>query len=142
MTGVPVIDLVIRGRRLVFESALPLEGAARRLKQETSSPGWFRHDASRSFEGTFADGRFRVSRAVRGRNSFRMVIDGTVSPRGTGTVIDARLKLHPVVVVLCLRPARDGRTTRRAGRGGVPEDARHLGADHRDGGLPNRVRAL
>ena len=38
---------------------------------------------------------------VRGRNSFRPLIEGQLSPSPTGVRIDVQLKLHPFVTIFC-----------------------------------------
>lgn len=96
-----MIDLVF-GRRLIFESPLGQEAVATRLQQEIAPPRMFPSETRpQQFEGTFMDGRFRMMRQVRGRNSFRSVISGVVSPGDRGARIDVRLQLHPVVTVVC-----------------------------------------
>ena len=47
-------------------------------------------------------GRFRMMRLVKGRNSFRPVIDGVVCQGAHGARIDSRLRMHPLVLVFCL----------------------------------------
>jgi hypothetical protein len=54
-----------------------------------------------AFEGTVADGRFRMMRPVRGRRSFRPVISGAVTSAARGACVDVRLQLHPMVMELC-----------------------------------------
>lgn len=96
-----MIDLVF-GRRLMFESPLAAADLVARLQREVAPPRLFSTpEASQSFEGTFADGRFRMMRSVRGRNSFRPVISGAVTSGARGTRVDVRLQLHPIVMGLC-----------------------------------------
>jgi hypothetical protein len=96
-----MIDLVF-GRRLLFHSLLSTEDLTRRLQREVAPPRLFsRARGTQLFEGTVADGRFRMMRSVRGRNSFRPVISGTLSSGEPGTRVDVRLQLHPVVMVFC-----------------------------------------
>lgn len=96
-----MIDLVF-GRRLTFHSPLTSEDLAARLGREVAPPTLFpRSKGPQAFEGTVADGRFRMMRSVRGRNSFRSLISGTVSPGGRGARVDVRLQLHPAVLIFC-----------------------------------------
>ena len=96
-----MLDLIFRGRSLVFETALGADEVTRRLAREVTPPKW-QHQETRTqlFEGTFADGRFHMVRLVRGRNSFRPVIEGRLSPTPRGTRIDVQLRLHPLVLGL------------------------------------------
>jgi hypothetical protein len=96
-----MLDLVF-GRRLVFESALTREDLMTRLQQQVASPRLFSSEKGpQLFEGTVAEGRFRLMRSVRGRNSFRPVISGTVSSASPGARVDVRLGLHPAVIGVC-----------------------------------------
>ena len=96
-----MFDLVF-GRRLVFQSPLAAADLVARLQREVAPPRLFStNKGSQLFEGTVADGRFQMMRSVRGRNSFRPVISGAVSPAAEGTRVDVRLQLHPVVMGLC-----------------------------------------
>ena len=96
-----MIDL-LWGRSLVFESPLTLDEITKRLQREIAPATWQLYETRRQlFVGTFADGRFRMMRLVRGKNSFRSLIEGYLSPSSTGVRIDVRLKLHPVVLIFC-----------------------------------------
>lgn len=96
-----MLDLVF-GRRLVFESPLAPEDLVTRLAQQVAAPRLFsREKGPQLFEGTIAEGRFRIMRSVRGRNSFRPVISGAVTAGGGGARVDVRLRLHPIVLGLC-----------------------------------------
>jgi hypothetical protein len=97
-----MLDLVFRGRALVFETALGVDEVTRRLAREVVPPKWqFRETRTQLFEGTFSDGRFHMVRLVRGRNSFRPLIDGSVTPGSKGARVDVVLRLHPLVLGLC-----------------------------------------
>jgi hypothetical protein len=96
-----MLDLVFPGRRLQFASPLSSEEVTARLTREVVPPVWGRRETRpQIFEGTFVDGRFHMVRLVRGRNSFRPIIEGQVIPLPVGTRIDVRLRLHPIVVIL------------------------------------------
>lgn len=99
-----MFDLLISGRKLVFESALSHAEVTSRLQREVAPPKWELIESTKKelFEGTFAGGRFSMGRMVRGRNSFRTMIDGQLSATAMGTRIDATLRLHPLVVVLSI----------------------------------------
>jgi len=97
-----MIDLVFRGRTLVFESALSREEVTERLRREVAPATWQRRETrSHLFEGTFADDRFHLIRTVRGRNSFRPIIEGQLVPQPNGVRIDVRLRLHPAILIVC-----------------------------------------
>ena len=97
-----MFDLLITGRKLVFESALGHAEVTSRLQREVAPVKWLLiENRKQQFEGTFADGRFSMSRMVRGRNSFRTMMDGRVLPSPSGTRIEATLRLHPVVTIFC-----------------------------------------
>jgi hypothetical protein len=101
-SGWYMLDLLFGGRHLVFESPLTLEEATGRLQNEIAVPEWRVYENRRqSFIGTFANGRFHMVRLVHGKNSFRPMIDGQLSPAMNGCRVDVRLKLPPVAVVAC-----------------------------------------
>jgi hypothetical protein len=98
-----MLDLLVRGRSLVFDSPLTHEEVTQRLQPEIAPPAW-RWSESRPqlFEGTFSDGRFWMMRLVRGRNSFRPVMEGQVVSHANAVRIDVRMRLHPLVIVVCV----------------------------------------
>ena len=79
-----MFDLLYPGRSIVLDSPLGVEELTRRLEL--------------AFDGTFADGHFRMLRRVRGRNSFRSVVDGQILPGSGGTRLNVRLRLHPLIL--------------------------------------------
>ena len=96
-----MLDL-LRGRRLEFVSPLTLDDLNGRLAREVTAAVWrVTETRPQTFEGTVADGRFRMMRLVHGHNSFRPVITGQLVPQPIGTRIDVQLRLHPAVVILC-----------------------------------------
>ena len=56
-----------------------IEAMFRKL-EGTEVPLWF--------EGKVADGHFRIHRFISGRNSFVPVLDGSMQPSGSGTVLN------------------------------------------------------
>jgi hypothetical protein len=80
-----MFEMLYSGRAVAFDSPLNAEEVTQRLQQ--------------GFDGTFTDGRLHMMRRVRGRNSFRSVIDGQLSRRSAGSHLVLRLRLHPVVLV-------------------------------------------
>jgi hypothetical protein len=97
-----MLDLVFGGRNLIFESPLSVEEATARLHHDIAAPEWRVYEnRQQPFIGTFADGRFHVARRVRGKNSFRSMIDGQLSPSVNGCRVNVRLKLPAVAVVAC-----------------------------------------
>jgi hypothetical protein len=96
-----MIDL-LRGRSLVFETRLSPDEITRRLEREVAPPAWrIYENRSQLFVGTFTDGRFRMVRLFRGKNSFRTLIEGQLSPSPGGARIDVRLRMHPAVMIVC-----------------------------------------
>jgi hypothetical protein len=104
MNNAAMLDLILTGRRLTLDSPLPLDEVTQRLRREVAPPVVWKlvEDRTQLFEGTFENGRFSMVRLVRGRNSFRPLIEGTLQPGGRGTRIDVRLKLNPLVVIICV----------------------------------------
>jgi hypothetical protein len=81
-----MLELFYPGRSIVLDSPLGVEEVTRRLEA--------------AFDGTFGDGRFWMMRRVRGRNSFRPVVDGQILPRPWGSRLNARLRLHPLILAI------------------------------------------
>ena len=79
-----MFELIYPGRSIVLDSPYGVEELTRRLEQ--------------AFDGTVADGRFRLMRRVRGRNSFRPVVDGRILPGSGGSRLNVRLRLHPLIL--------------------------------------------
>ena len=79
-----MFELFYPGRSIVLDSPLGVEELTRRLEL--------------AFDGTVADGRFFLMRRVRGRNSFRSVVDGQILPASSGARLNVRLRLHPLVL--------------------------------------------
>ena len=97
-----MIDLLFRGRRVVFDSPYGATEAQARLAREVAVPEWTmrRDQRTQLFVGTVTDGRFEVVRLVRGRNSFRPMLAGQLSPSAGGSRIEVRLRMAPAVLVL------------------------------------------
>jgi hypothetical protein len=81
-----MLDLFYPGRSFVLDSPVGVEELTRRLQL--------------AFDGTIADGRFRMMRRVRGRNSFRSVVDGRIVPGSGGSRLNVRLRLHPLILAI------------------------------------------
>jgi hypothetical protein len=81
-----MFDLFYPGRSVALDSPIDAAELTRRLEL--------------TFDGTVGDGRFRMMRRVRGRNSFRSVMDGQILPRPGGTRLNVRLRLHPLVLAI------------------------------------------
>jgi hypothetical protein len=81
-----MFELFHSGRSIVLDSPLDVKELTRRLEL--------------AFDGTIADGRFSVMRRVRGRNSFRSLVDGRIRPESSGSRLDARLRLHPLILAI------------------------------------------
>jgi hypothetical protein len=79
-----MFELFYPGRSIAFDSPLDVNELTRRLGQ--------------AFDGTVADGRFRLMRRVRGRNSFRSVVEGQLLPGSGGSRLNVRLRLHPLIL--------------------------------------------
>src|SRR5688500_1498378 len=81
-----MFELFHPGRSLVLDSALGVEELTRRLEL--------------AFEGRVAGDRFRVMRRVRGRNSFRSLLDGQMQPTPGGSRLSVRMRLHPLILAV------------------------------------------
>lgn len=81
-----MLELLHPGRSFVLDSPLGVEELTRRLEL--------------AFDGTFAGGRIRMMRRVRGRNSFRPVVDGQILPGSVGSRLNVRLRLHPLILAI------------------------------------------
>lgn len=97
-----MIDLLFRGRRVVFDSPHGVTEAQARLAREVAAPEWTmrRDQRTQLFVGTVSDGRFEVVRLVRGRNSFRPMLEGQLSSSPGGSRIEVRMRMSPAVLVL------------------------------------------
>jgi hypothetical protein len=84
-----MLDVFLRGRELVFESPVAPDDLTGRLRRELAPPVWrLVEDRPQLFVGTFENDRFHMARLVRGRNSFRPMIEGVLRPSGGGTRIE------------------------------------------------------
>jgi hypothetical protein len=81
-----MLDLLYPGRSFVLDSPVGVEELTRRFQL--------------AFDGTIADGRFRMMRRVRGRNSFRSLVDGQIVPGSGGSRLTVRLRLHPLILAI------------------------------------------
>jgi hypothetical protein len=79
-----MFELFYPGRSMVFDSPLDVNELTRRLQL--------------AFDGTVVDGQFSLIRRVRGRNSFRSVVEGQILPRRGGSRLNVRLRLHPLIL--------------------------------------------
>jgi len=81
-----MFGLFYPGRSIVLDSPLGVDELTRRLEQ--------------AFDGTFVNGRVHMQRRTRGRNSFRPVVEGQISPVASGSRLDIRLRLHPLILAI------------------------------------------
>jgi hypothetical protein len=95
-----MFDVMFTGRQLVFDSPLTLAEATSRLQQEVTAPAWplWRDRRTQSFEGTFADGQFQMSRLDRRKKTLGPVIKGRISQGTFGARIDASIQVHPLAL--------------------------------------------
>lgn len=61
-----------------------------------------RSSSSAPFEGGVEQGTFRMSRVIRGRNSFLPQIRGEIRPSEIGSVVQVRMTLHPLAAIFLL----------------------------------------
>jgi hypothetical protein len=95
-----MLDLLVRGRHLVFDTTLDRAEATERLQREIAPPVWQLYERRpQLFEGRLEAERFSVVRLVRGRNSFRPVIEGQLLSGPIGTRVRVTLRVHPVVLI-------------------------------------------
>jgi len=92
-------------KRLLIDTPLTPNQAAEILRQAVQArspwfPFWSR--GTNGFEGTVLNDRFSINRAIRYRNSFLPILHGRFSANGSGTRIDVRMIMHPIVIVFLL----------------------------------------
>jgi hypothetical protein len=88
-----------------FQSPMKPDVAMRVLQARIEPPSWFRLRWPSStndsrFEGDIAGDRFSVMRIIGYQNSFLPRVLGTVKPRGGGSHIHIRMRLHIQMLII------------------------------------------
>jgi hypothetical protein len=98
-----------RSERYVLISPLPAPTARTMLAALLESPpdrslvGQRPGSGEARLEGAVWENDFRLSRKTSERNSFRLIVSGTIEPSGNGSLLRVRFHLHEaVVLVLCM----------------------------------------
>ena len=85
--------------RFTIDSPYPPDTAAAMLASQVGPGGvLFFARGDKPFCGEVSGSTFKVMRVIRYRNSFLPVVSGTLEPRGAGTRVHVRLRLHAWVM--------------------------------------------
>jgi hypothetical protein len=63
---------------------------------------WDARNYAKPYQGEIGDRAFQISRIISYRNSFLPLIDGRITPEGTGSKIEISMSLSPVVFIFIL----------------------------------------
>jgi hypothetical protein len=63
---------------------------------------WDAKNCAKPYQGEIGDRAFQISRIISYRNSFLPLIDGRITPEGTGSKIEISMSLSPVVFIFML----------------------------------------
>jgi hypothetical protein len=91
--------------RIQFYSPHSPEACVDRLTQTADRFGalggiWAQLVGKNPVIGQWSESQIQLSRRIRGRNSFQPVLFASLQAKGTGTVIDGRIGLHPLVIIV------------------------------------------
>ena len=90
-------------RSFTIETALPPSEVHARLRAGVEPIKWPRLSPSAvPFEGVVDGMRFDIRRIVRGRNSFRPRVRGTIEPTESGTRLVGTMRLHDLVATFVM----------------------------------------
>jgi hypothetical protein len=84
-----------------IQTSEPVSVVVNRLSTEVEPEKLFDLNMFRKhkiFAGKVWDSGFKVSRIISGRNSFKPIITGKFEPISSGTIIDIKMSLHPLVI--------------------------------------------
>ena len=87
-------------RRFIIETALPPSEVEARLRDAVEPPAFRLGKPERPFTGHVHGRTFDVMRSVRGRNSARPRIRGTVEAAGHGTRLTGTMQIHQLVLLV------------------------------------------
>ncbi|MBW8879966.1 MAG: hypothetical protein JF615_00695 [Asticcacaulis sp.] len=98
-----VLKYLIPFDRVTIDSPLSLQEARSRLAASLE-PKQFRffYSGTKELEGTMTPHGFRVSRILRGRNSFNAQAIGEIDPAPRGSRIRVHLRMPIFVIIFCL----------------------------------------
>ncbi len=63
---------------------------------------WYFTNPDKPYQGEIGDRAFQIVRIINYRNSFLPLINGRITPEGTGSQIEISMSLHPVVFIFML----------------------------------------
>ena len=91
---------VLPYRRFTIETSLGPDEVRERLREAIAAQ-WTRGftQPAQPLVGDFDGTSFDITRYIRGRNSFKPRIRGTVEPAGSGTRLSGTMRLHAIVIV-------------------------------------------
>ncbi|NJS11779.1 MAG: hypothetical protein HC789_16110 [Microcoleus sp. CSU_2_2] len=93
--------------RLTIPTTLKLSEVLERLDEAVEPPKMFRMNLlfrrpNKPYEGTISGNTFKISRIIRGRNSFLPVIEGEIHPESFGCSIAIKMSLYKVVLIFTI----------------------------------------
>jgi len=90
-------------KRVAIPTSLAVDEVVSRLSQSVDARRsvwlWPWRPRSEYFGKVSPEG-FQIVRSIRGRNTYLPLITGRFTPSASGTVVTARLTLHPVAVII------------------------------------------
>jgi hypothetical protein len=92
-------------KRAEMATPLAVDEIVKRLSQsvEMRKSIWLSpYRPKAEYWGMVSAEEFQISRSIRGRNTYLPLITGRFTPSASGTVVSARLTLHPVAVIVLL----------------------------------------
>jgi hypothetical protein len=93
--------------RLTIPTTLTFSEVLERLDEVVEPPKMFRMNLlfrrpEKPYEGTISGNTFKISRIIRGRNSFLPVIEGEIHPESLGCSIEIKMSLYKVVLIFMI----------------------------------------
>jgi hypothetical protein len=103
---VKIYKLLVPFERLIIPTTLTFSEVLERLNEVVEPPKIFRitlfKRPAKPYEGTISGNTFKISRIIRGRNSFLPVIEGAIYPESFGCSIEIKMSLHKIVIVFMI----------------------------------------
>jgi hypothetical protein len=103
---VKVYKSLVPFERLIIPTTLTFSEVLERLNEVVEPPKIFRitlfKRPAKPYEGTISGNTFKISRIIRGRNSFLPVIEGAIYPESFGCSIEIKMSLHKIVIVFMI----------------------------------------
>jgi hypothetical protein len=103
---VKIYKSLVPFERLTIPTTLTFSEILERLDEVVEPPKIFRFTLfkrpNKPYEGTISGNTFKISRIIRGRNSFLPVIEGAIYPESFGCSIEIKMSLHKIVIVFMI----------------------------------------